>query len=77
MTQSPRMSAVETSTQVIVGLVISYAVTLYGLPLFGLHPSAHEAAWITAAYSVISWLRQYVIRRGFAGGFVAHKYEVR
>lgn len=59
--QSRRMSAVEAVTNVLVGIGVSFGLTLW---LTGASPgqAAHWSAWFTAA----SLIRSYVLRRVFA-----------
>ena len=65
MSQRPLWSFIEANTNAAIGLVISYVFTLYGLPLFGLEPTAAEAVGITAAYFFLSIVRSYILRRIF------------
>lgn len=60
-----RLSAVEALTNAVVGLFVSWLVTLHALPLWGLEPSPLQAGGITAMYFVISFLRAWVIREWF------------
>lgn len=66
MTQSRRMSALEATVNVCVGLAVSWAFTYWGLPVFGYQPSPEKAAVITGMYSVLSWVRLFAVRRCFA-----------
>lgn len=63
--QTKFMSFVEANVNSIIGLLISYTFTLYGLPFFGLQPSMQEAGLITLCYFVLSLGRGYIIRRFF------------
>ena len=65
MTQSRRMSFFEAKTNALVGLLVSWLFTFYGLPLFGLSPSPVAATGITAIYFLLSFTRSYVLRRIF------------
>lgn len=65
MTQTRLMSFIESKTNAILGLIISWIFTYYGLPLFGLTPSASDASIITACYFVLSLGRGYFVRRIF------------
>jgi len=65
VTQSRRISLLEANTNAVVGLVVSWLFTFFCLPLFGLTPTAGEAAGITSAYFLLSVARGYVIRRVF------------
>lgn len=59
------MSAVEAVVNTAVGYVISVAATMFLLPLFGYGVSINQAAGISAAFTVISVVRSYVLRRFF------------
>ena len=66
MSGSPHMiSAVEALTNAVVGLIVSWAVTYYALPLWGLTPSASASAGITAVYFAVSFTRAWIIRELF------------
>tara|TARA_R110002074_G_scaffold135365_2_gene279888 strand:+ start:115 stop:399 length:285 start_codon:yes stop_codon:yes gene_type:complete len=66
--QSKRMSFYEAKTNAILGLVISYLFTLFGLPLLGVNPSPSQAAGITFCYFFLSFARSYALRRFFNRG---------
>lgn len=55
----------EANANSIIGLIISWLFTYYGLPMFGLEPSKSEAGMITACYFFLSLGRSYIIRRIF------------
>ena len=59
------MSAIEAMCNATLGLAVSWAVTYWCLPLWGLQPSAPDAAAITALYFVVSFLRSWAIREVF------------
>ena len=61
--QSKKMSAIESMTNAIVGLIVSWLFTYFCLPLFGLEPSPMSAIGITLAYFILSFVRCYVVRR--------------
>ena len=65
MKQSRRMSFIEAKTNAVIGLLVSFLFTLYGLPLFGLEPSPQSAAGVTACYFFLSFGRSYILRRLF------------
>lgn len=56
------IDAAEALTNALVGLVVSWAITYWVLPLWGLHPSASVSAGITATYFVVSFARAWVLR---------------
>lgn len=58
-------SAVEALTNAVIGLGMSWAITFYALPLWGLTPSASASAGITATYFFISFARSWAIREAF------------
>jgi hypothetical protein len=68
--QSKLMSFVEANTNAVVGLIVSWAFTFWGLPLFGIHPSPVQATGITACYFFLSIGRAYVLRRGFESEWI-------
>lgn len=49
----------------VVGLIVSWAITYYALPLWGLTPSASASLGITACYFVVSFARSWAIRETF------------
>lgn len=65
MTQSRAMSFIEAKTNAVVGLIVSWLFTMYGLPLFGLTPTPADATAITGAYFILSVARSYSLRRAF------------
>lgn len=60
-----KRSAVEAITNAVIGLVVSWAITFYALPLWGVTPTAAASVQITAAYFVVSALRAFLIREAF------------
>lgn len=59
------MSAVEAVVNTAIGYTISVIATLIILPLFGHAVSFGNAAWISGAFTVVSVVRSYVLRRVF------------
>ncbi|NIR52907.1 hypothetical protein GWO43_30270 [candidate division KSB1 bacterium] len=66
MKQAFKASAVETMTSVLIGLLVSWLITFYALPLWGLEPSPAQSLSITAVYTAASFARQLFVRRLFA-----------
>ena len=60
-----RLSAIEALCNAIAGLAVSWAITFYALPLWGLTPSASASLGITACYFVVSFARSWAIREAF------------
>ena len=65
MRQSKRTSLIEAKINAVVGLIVSWLFTFYGLPLFGIEPNVSQAIWITVSYFMLSFARSYVLRRVF------------
>lgn len=65
MSQSRKHSIIEVIVNLITGITISWLLTFFILPVFGLHPSVTEASYITLIFTVASIIRQYVLRRLF------------
>lgn len=59
------MSAVEAVANVAVGYLIAVAATVIILPAFGYRVTAQDAVGISAAFTVVSLLRSYALRRLF------------
>ena len=59
---SARNDLVETSVNMISGMIINYFLTIL---IFGV--SFGYATWSTAVFFVVSFLRSYLIRRWFKG----------
>jgi len=68
MKQKPIHSLAEALTNTAMGFIISYVLTLYILPMWGLFPTHGDALGITVIYTVVSFVRGYVVRRLFNGG---------
>ena len=60
-----RGDAAEALTNAVAGLFMSWAITYFALPLWGLTPSPMASAQITAAYFVVSFARAWFIRWSF------------
>lgn len=65
MTQTRTMSAVETATNIGIGLVISLLSQLVIFKLYDIHIALHENVEITLYFTAISIIRSYGIRRMF------------
>lgn len=59
------MGALEALVNAVIGLAVSWCVTFYALPFWGLAPSATASLGITAFYFCVSFLRAWVIREVF------------
>lgn len=65
MDQTRLGSLIETMFNVLIGLAVSMVANQLVFPRFGFHPSMAENVAISVIYTVISIVRQYVIRRWF------------
>jgi hypothetical protein len=63
--QSRRASFVEASANVVVGLVVAFLAQQLIFPAFGLVTTLRQDLGIAAAFSAVSVLRGFVIRRLF------------
>lgn len=59
------MSAIETATNIAVGLVISLLAQMVILPVYGIHISMSENVQITIFFTAVSIVRGYCLRRLF------------
>lgn len=59
------MSALEAFTNAAIGLVVSWCITFYALPLWGFTPTPGQSLSITAVYFGISFARAWAIREAF------------
>jgi hypothetical protein len=65
MTQSRRMSLIESATNVIVGYVLAIVTQIVVFPWFGLETGLQEHLSIGLAFVGVSLARGYVLRRIF------------
>ena len=66
MSQSRHMSLVEAVTNVVIGYVLAVATQIVVFPWFGLQASLGENLAIGLAFTSISLVRSYALRRLFA-----------
>ena len=69
MTQSRRMSAVESIANVAVGYGVAIVTQVAVFPMFGLQASLGDNLAIGGIFTVVSIVRSYVLRRVFNGGW--------
>lgn len=63
--QSRLMSLVEAAANVVVGFLVAMTTQIIVFPWFGLHASVAEHLAIGAAFTVVSIVRSYLLRRAF------------
>ena len=65
MMQSRRRSVVEAIINVVIGYMVAVFANLTVLPAFGYNVTLFDGAAIGLAFTIISLIRSYVIRRVF------------
>ena len=65
MKQSKKHSALESITNVVIGLIISIVTQMILYPILGIPVTFSQNLIITMVFFVISFVRGYVIRRFF------------
>ena len=65
--QTRGMSAVEATVNVAIGYFVSVVANIMVLPLFGYNVTVFDSFAIGAAFTVISLVRSYSVRRFFNG----------
>lgn len=65
MTQTRMQSLIEVNAGTAVGFLVSWGATPFILAAFGYEAGAGKAFGITAAYTVLSIARGYLVRRAF------------
>ena len=63
MAQTRRGSAAEALTNIMVGLTVGFISNLTVLPFFGYNVTLEHSFFISIAFTVISFLRSYGLRR--------------
>jgi hypothetical protein len=63
--QSRLMSVVEAGTNVLIGYLVSVAANIIVLPMFGYDVTIFDSFAIGLAFTAISLVRSYVLRRVF------------
>ena len=65
MTQARRLSLVEAATNVIVGYALAVGMQIAVFPVFGIHIALGDKLAIGLAFTGVSLVRGYVLRRMF------------
>ena len=63
--QSKKMSLVESFVNVLIGYIVAVIANLSVLPLFGYNVTFIDGSLIGLAFTIISLIRTYIIRRIF------------
>lgn len=69
VSQSRRMSAVESIANVAAGYGVAIVTQVAVFPMFGLQASLGDNLAIGAVFTVVSLVRSYLLRRVFNGGW--------
>ena len=65
MKQSPTMSFLEAIANVVIGYTVAVGTQILIFPMFGLHTSLGQNLKLGAAFTVVSILRSFALRRLF------------
>ena len=65
MTQARRLSLFEAATNVIVGYALAVGMQIVAFPVFGIHIALGDQLAIGLAFTGVSLVRGYVLRRLF------------
>ena len=65
MSQSRRMSLIETCASIAIGFVVSVIITAVVMPAYGHHVTLADNIQITLIFTVASIARGYLVRRVF------------
>ena len=65
MSQSPAMSFFEAIANVVIGYGVAVLTQILIFPMFGLHASLSQNLKLGAAFTVVSILRSFALRRLF------------
>lgn len=65
MGQSQKQSALESTVNVVSGLVISFIIQLVIYPILGVPMTLHQNLIASGVFFVVSLIRSYIVRRIF------------
>lgn len=65
MSQSRKMSAVESITNVVVGYLVALAAQIIFFPMVGVHADINQNLAIGVIFTIVSLARSYALRRVF------------
>jgi hypothetical protein len=72
--QSRKHSFVEACANVLIGIVVAWAVTFTIFPWFDLEPAIVTSLYISLIFTLVSLLRSYVLRRLFV--YIDHRRAI-
>jgi hypothetical protein len=73
--QSRSMSLVEAIAGMVIGYLVAVLAQFAIFPLFDIHPSLSQNLWIGGAFSVVSIIRSFALRRAFEWLRVRSAYD--
>lgn len=65
MGQTKTQSWIESASNVAIGFWLAFLTQLVVYPMYGMNATLFENLQITVIFTVVSLIRQYVVRRGF------------
>lgn len=65
MGNNPRQAIIEAWVNIVFGFSLNYIANIFLLPLVGAELTASNNFWLGWAYTAVSIMRQYAIRRWF------------
>ena len=72
--QSKVGSLIETMTNIVIGFIISFLLNATLLPALGYNVTFSENLFIVIAFTVVSMIRSYILRRFF--NWVSIQYKI-
>lgn len=74
--QTPIESFIETTINVLIGLMVSFAAQVYIFPKFDIHVPMSTNLALCGFFTVVSIVRSYIVRRIFNARIkqIAHKF---
>ncbi len=63
--QTKKQSLIESIVNVLIGFIISITATFIIFPLVGIHSTPLQNVTSTIGFTIVSLIRQYIIRRYF------------
>lgn len=76
MGQSKTMSILESCANITVGMLVAYIAQRIIFPMFGIHVSEAAHVGIVVCFTVVSFVRSYLIRRYFNGVLIGRTKDV-
>lgn len=70
MTQTRFHSFVESMVNILIGYTVAVVTQIAVFPLFDIHIPVHHNFIMGAVFTIISFIRSYLIRRWFNRGFI-------